>query len=125
MHGITCRSRNVFLRITDGKKYCYYSAYAWSCTLLLGLVAVFAHYTMDYQQESARHRSLLEDDQETIGNIWTFHPNRLFWKCFSFRVAGYYNFLCTSIVYSTGRCAVLCDYFEDIKSDAYLWQDTS
>lgn len=42
------RSRNVFLRITDGKKYCYYSMYCWSCTIVLGLVAIFAHYTMDY-----------------------------------------------------------------------------
>lgn len=62
----TFRSRNVFLRITDGKKYCYYSAYAWSCTLVLGFLAVFAHYTMDYQPIVNKFKI---DDQESIGSL--------------------------------------------------------
>nr|CAH7735488.1 unnamed protein product [Callosobruchus chinensis] len=64
----TFKSRNVFLRITDGKKYCYYGGYAWSCTLILGILAVFAHFTMDYPdvQSSA---SLKYDQQEEIGSL--------------------------------------------------------
>ncbi|KAG8251660.1 G-protein coupled receptor activity protein [Homalodisca vitripennis] len=41
------KSRNVFLRITDGRKYCYYSMYVWSCTVGMTLFAVFAHLTLD------------------------------------------------------------------------------
>ncbi|KAJ3647429.1 hypothetical protein Zmor_019308 [Zophobas morio] len=59
----TFKSRNVFLRITDGKKYCYYSMYSWSCTLVLGALAVFAHFTMDYPEETAAH------EQEEIGSL--------------------------------------------------------
>uniref|UniRef100_A0A1Y1NNN9 G-protein coupled receptors family 2 profile 2 domain-containing protein n=1 Tax=Photinus pyralis TaxID=7054 RepID=A0A1Y1NNN9_PHOPY len=62
----TFKSRNVFLRITDGKKYCYYSAYAWSCTIVMGALALFAHYTMDYQENS---KSKFEYEQETIGSL--------------------------------------------------------
>lgn len=62
----TFKSRNVFLRITDGKKYCYYSAYAWSCTIVMGALAIFAHYTMDYQDKS---KSKFEYEQETIGSL--------------------------------------------------------
>lgn len=62
----TFKSRNVFLRITDGKKYCYYSAYAWSCTIILGTLALFAHYTMDYQSKT---KPKIENEQETIGSL--------------------------------------------------------
>nr|ANB32482.1 G-protein coupled receptor Mth-like 5-2 protein mRNA [Dastarcus helophoroides] len=62
----TFRSRNVFLRITDGKKYCYYSAYAWSCTIVLGVLAVFAHFTMDYEDFSKTRRV---DEREEIGSL--------------------------------------------------------
>lgn len=37
----------MFLRITDGRKYCYYSFYVWSCTFGMALLAVFAHFTLD------------------------------------------------------------------------------
>lgn len=57
------RSRNVYLRITDGRKYCYYSCYAWTCTIIMGALAVFAHYTMDYPQVKT-HK---ENEQERIG----------------------------------------------------------
>lgn len=43
----TFKSRNVFLRITDGRKYCYYSLYVWGCTLTMGGMALFAHLILD------------------------------------------------------------------------------
>lgn len=43
----TFRSRNVFLRVTDGRKYCYYSTYAWGCTLGMTAVALVAHFLFD------------------------------------------------------------------------------
>lgn len=64
----TFKSRNVFLRITDGKKYCYYSAYAWSLTIVMGALALFAHFTMDYPQ-TKHTKSKLEPEQETIGSL--------------------------------------------------------
>ncbi|KPU72740.1 uncharacterized protein Dana_GF23058, isoform B [Drosophila ananassae] len=60
----TFRSRNVFLRVTDGRKYCYYSAYAWGCAGTMAAMAVFAHFFLDaesYKQEN------LVGEQETIG----------------------------------------------------------
>ncbi|RZC35777.1 G-protein coupled receptor Mth-like 5 [Asbolus verrucosus] len=60
----TFKSRNVFLRITDGKKYCYYSAYSWSCTFVLGILAVFAHFTMDYPQTTPK-----SEEKEEIGSL--------------------------------------------------------
>ncbi|EDV49456.1 probable G-protein coupled receptor Mth-like 5 isoform X2 [Drosophila erecta] len=60
----TFRSRNVFLRVTDGRKYCYYSAYAWGCTAMMAALAVFAHFFLDadsYKQEN------MVGEQETIG----------------------------------------------------------
>ncbi|XP_054264795.1 probable G-protein coupled receptor Mth-like 5 [Macrosteles quadrilineatus] len=43
----TFRSRNVFLRITDGRKYCYYSLYVWTSTIGMTVFAIFAHLTLD------------------------------------------------------------------------------
>ncbi|XP_067636934.1 probable G-protein coupled receptor Mth-like 5 isoform X2 [Eurosta solidaginis] len=67
----TFRSRNVFLRVTDGRKYCYYSAYAWGCTAFMASLAVFAHFFLD--AESYRQQNLI-GDQETIGwlGMWIF-----------------------------------------------------
>ncbi|XP_022909700.2 probable G-protein coupled receptor Mth-like 5 [Onthophagus taurus] len=62
----TFRSKNVFLRITDGRKYCYYSVYAWSCTILMGFVAMFAHYTLDYPAEQTLKTF---EEQESIGSL--------------------------------------------------------
>ncbi|ENN70800.1 hypothetical protein YQE_12465, partial [Dendroctonus ponderosae] len=61
------RSRNVFLRITDGKKYCYYGAYAWSCTIILGCLAMFAHFTMDYADLSSE--ITVDQPREQIGSL--------------------------------------------------------
>ncbi|CAH0550485.1 unnamed protein product [Brassicogethes aeneus] len=63
----TFKSRNVFLRITDGKKYCYYSAYAWSCTIFLGALAIFAHFTMDYPEFNSS--LTFEKQEEQIGSL--------------------------------------------------------
>ncbi|XP_018324370.1 probable G-protein coupled receptor Mth-like 5 [Agrilus planipennis] len=62
----TFRSRNVFLRITDKKKYCYYSIYVWSCTILMGFLAVFGHFALDYPQV---RRLTFEGEQEAIGSL--------------------------------------------------------
>ncbi|KAK9874048.1 hypothetical protein WA026_002405 [Henosepilachna vigintioctopunctata] len=63
----TFKSRNVFLRITDRKKYCYYSMYSWSCTLILGVLAIFAHFTMDYPKLNGSVELLGE--REEIGSL--------------------------------------------------------
>lgn len=60
----TFRSRNVFLRVTDGRKYCWYSGYAWGSTMLMAGVAIFAHLFLD--TPASRKHSVFEE-QETIG----------------------------------------------------------
>lgn len=55
----------MFLRITDGKKYCYYGGYAWSCTLVLGILALFAHFTMDYPE--VKQNLTFDQQREQIG----------------------------------------------------------
>lgn len=60
------RSRNVFLRVTDGRKYCWYSAYAWSVTGVMTAIAIFAHHFLD---TSASKQHSLVEDQETIGKL--------------------------------------------------------
>lgn len=59
----TFRSRNVFLRVTDGRKYCYYSSFAWGFTFLLGITAIFAHFFLD--TDSYKEPNLTVE-QETI-----------------------------------------------------------
>lgn len=61
----TFRSRNVFLRVTDGRKYCYYSSYVWGVTSLMAALAIFAHFFLD-TGDVQKQRSIFED-QETIG----------------------------------------------------------
>ncbi|KAG5870807.1 hypothetical protein JTB14_005357 [Gonioctena quinquepunctata] len=65
----TFRSRNVFLRITDGKKYCYYCSYAWSCTIILGVFAIAAHFTMDYPDVQYSHNLTFDQEREQIGSL--------------------------------------------------------
>lgn len=43
----TFRSRNVFLRSTDAKKYCCYSTFVWGCTITIVATAIFAHVTLE------------------------------------------------------------------------------
>lgn len=61
----TFRSRNVFLRVTDGRKYCWYSTYVWGVTGLMASLAIFAHFFLDTGDVQKKH-SIFED-QETIG----------------------------------------------------------
>lgn len=68
-YNFNCRSRNVFLRITDGKKYCYYGGYAWSCTLVLGVLAIFAHFTMDYDMKPSPNLTF-DQQREQIGKTF-------------------------------------------------------
>lgn len=65
IHFFFYRSRNVFLRVTDGRKYCYYSSYAWSCTIIMGVIAVAAHFALEIPK-SKTSTSLLHN-QEVIG----------------------------------------------------------
>lgn len=60
----TFRSRNVFLRVTDGRKYCWYSSYVWGVTSIFATMAIFAHFFLD--TGVAKKHSIFED-QETIG----------------------------------------------------------
>lgn len=62
----TFRSRNVFLRVTDGRKYCYYSCYAWGCTAMMSVIALFAHFMMD-TTEIKDSKPSLSNTQGTIG----------------------------------------------------------
>lgn len=45
------RSRNVFIRLTDGKKYCYYSVYVWTSTFIMIGMGVFADIFLDTNKE--------------------------------------------------------------------------
>ncbi|XP_075145336.1 G-protein coupled receptor Mth-like 5 [Haematobia irritans] len=60
----TFRSRNVFLRVTDARKYCYYSAYAWGITAFMAAMAVFAHFFLD--ADTYKKQNVVAD-QETMG----------------------------------------------------------
>lgn len=64
----TFKSRNVYLRITDKRKYCYYSMYSWTCTIVLGTLAVFSHFAMDYQEIENMLKKHLQY-REQIGSL--------------------------------------------------------
>ncbi|PNF18782.1 putative G-protein coupled receptor Mth-like 5 [Cryptotermes secundus] len=64
----TFRSRNVFLRVTDGRKYCYYSCYAWGVTFTMASIALFAHFMLD----TNNLKSTTPSTQKTIGQFTTF-----------------------------------------------------
>ncbi|XP_008554127.1 probable G-protein coupled receptor Mth-like 5 [Microplitis demolitor] len=61
----TFRSRNIFLRVSDGQKYCYYSMYVWGSTVTIAGTAIFAHFTLE------TNKVIVEDEfhhvQETVG----------------------------------------------------------
>ncbi|CAG9134016.1 unnamed protein product [Plutella xylostella] len=71
----TFKSRNVFLRVTDVRKYCYYSSVIWSCVIVMTGMAICAHFLLDTSNNPYRKTrtqfssSILTDDyeQETIG----------------------------------------------------------
>lgn len=61
----TFRARNVFLRVTDGRKYCWYSGYAWGATATMASVAIFSHFFLD--GPNAKKSSSIFEDQDNIG----------------------------------------------------------
>ncbi|XP_029042173.1 probable G-protein coupled receptor Mth-like 5 [Osmia bicornis bicornis] len=61
----TFRSRNVFLRVTDGRKYCYYSSYVWGSTVCIAGTAIFAHFALETNKPMVG--GTLYPPQETIG----------------------------------------------------------
>nr|CAD7197073.1 unnamed protein product [Timema douglasi] len=70
----TFRSRNVFLRVTDGRKYCYYSLYAWGSTLTMTLVALFAHFFLDTGNPMSQPSSITQDNVGWLGIAMFFTP---------------------------------------------------
>ncbi|KAG6449944.1 hypothetical protein O3G_MSEX006337 [Manduca sexta] len=71
----TFKSRNVFLRVTDVRKYCYYSCVVWCCVTVMAAMAICAHFLLDMGTNPYRKTrrqfssSVFVDDaeQETIG----------------------------------------------------------
>ncbi|XP_017767726.1 PREDICTED: probable G-protein coupled receptor Mth-like 5 isoform X2 [Eufriesea mexicana] len=61
----TFRSRNVFLRVTDGRKYCYYSTYVWGSTICIACTAIFAHFALETNKPVVG--GMMYPPQETIG----------------------------------------------------------
>lgn len=55
----TFKSRNVFLRVTDVRKYCYYSSVVWTCVAVMAAMAICAHFLLDTGTKT--------EEQETIG----------------------------------------------------------
>lgn len=112
------RSRNVYLRITDGKKYCYYSVYAWLSTIVLGVLAVAAHFMLDYPVVI---KSKYSDEQETIGKMlcWILVVSN---GCFRF--VGYYHIFRTCSLHHLGQCLFLCDHRQSNQQNEYLWPYT-
>ncbi|KYN02961.1 putative G-protein coupled receptor Mth-like 5 [Cyphomyrmex costatus] len=61
----TFKSRNVFLRVTDGKKYCYYSSWVWGLTVCLAATAIFAHFALETNKPTVG--GTVYPAQETVG----------------------------------------------------------
>ncbi|XP_014471007.1 PREDICTED: probable G-protein coupled receptor Mth-like 5 [Dinoponera quadriceps] len=61
----TFKSRNVFLRVTDGKKYCYYSSWVWGLVACIAGTAMFAHFALETDKPTVGGMSY--PAQETMG----------------------------------------------------------
>lgn len=63
------KSRNVFLRVTDGRKYCYYSSWVWGLTACLAGTAIFAHFALETNKKYIKPSvgGMMYPTQETIG----------------------------------------------------------
>lgn len=55
VHTLPPRSRNVFLRVTDVRKYCYYSSVIWSCVIVMTGMAICAHFLLDTSNNPYRY----------------------------------------------------------------------
>lgn len=96
------RSRNVFLRVTDGRKYCWYSGYAWTATGCMACFAVFAHFYLDSVHSK---KKFVVADQETIGTLTVFflrHNNKWFFHS---------GWLGIVIFFTPIACTILIDIF--------------
>ncbi|XP_046401776.1 probable G-protein coupled receptor Mth-like 5 [Ischnura elegans] len=56
----TFRSRNVYIRITDGRKYCYYSLYVILFTAVFTSLAAFSHFFLDMSPGSTKPKTSSE-----------------------------------------------------------------
>ncbi|XP_032664448.1 probable G-protein coupled receptor Mth-like 5 [Odontomachus brunneus] len=61
----TFKSRNVFLRVTDGRKYCYYSSWVWGLTVCIAGTAMFAHFALETDKPTVGGTTY--PVQETVG----------------------------------------------------------
>lgn len=61
----TFRSRNVFLRVTDGRKYCYYSSWVWGFVACIAATAMFAHFALETDKPTVGGTNY--PAQETLG----------------------------------------------------------
>ncbi|EZA51940.1 hypothetical protein DMN91_006984 [Ooceraea biroi] len=61
----TFKSRNVFLRVTDGRKYCYYSLWVWGLTACMAGTAIFAHFALETNKPTVGGTAY--PAQETVG----------------------------------------------------------
>lgn len=61
----TFRSRNVFLRSSDKKKYCCYLTFVWGSTTAIAATTIFAHFTLEMNKPVIGGVSF--DAQETLG----------------------------------------------------------
>ncbi|XP_071563287.1 probable G-protein coupled receptor Mth-like 5 [Temnothorax nylanderi] len=61
----TFKSRNVFLRVTDGRKYCYYSSWVWCITVCIAGTAIFAHFALETNKPTVGGATY--PAQETVG----------------------------------------------------------
>ncbi|XP_014212492.1 probable G-protein coupled receptor Mth-like 5 [Copidosoma floridanum] len=61
----TFRSKNVFLRSTDKKKYCCYATCVCGCTVAIAATAIFAHFTLEINKPIIGGVSF--EAQETLG----------------------------------------------------------
>lgn len=61
----TFRSRNVYLRVTDARKYLCYSLYVWGTTIAIASTALFAHFTLEKRRSAVGGPHF--DTQESVG----------------------------------------------------------
>ncbi|XP_051158986.1 probable G-protein coupled receptor Mth-like 5 isoform X1 [Leptopilina boulardi] len=61
----TFRSRNVYLRVTDARTYCYYSTFVWSATISIAFIVIFSHFTLETNKPIIS--GVNYSPQETIG----------------------------------------------------------
>jgi len=64
------KSRNIFLRVTDGRKYCYYSSWVWGLTACITGTVIFAHFALETNKPTVGGK--IYPVQETMGWLGIF-----------------------------------------------------